>query len=100
MDTPDIVVPEFGSVVTAGKIEEAPLGLAGIVTTLVVPRGTVITLFPGSVVVIPLGPPTSVVVITLGLGDCALAGMLTTLDPPAGTVTTLDPPGRVVVTPD
>lgn len=117
MATPGIVVPEFGNVVTAGKIDVALLGLAGIVITIVLPCGTVTVLLPGSVVTRPLGPPESVFVTTLELagcalagivmilgpvelGVCAVAGIVMTLVPPAGIVTRLVPPGISVVTPE
>ena len=116
MVTPDIVVPEFGSVVTGARVEVAALGLAVIVMTLVLPCGTVTTLLPPKVVVRPLGPPESVVVNTelaggalagivtslepAGLEAGALAGMVTTLVPPAGIVTMLWPKARVVVAPE
>ena len=75
MATPDMVVPEFGSVVTAARVEVAPLGLTGIGTMLVPPRGLVTTLLPGKGVVGPLAPPESVLV-TTELAGCVLAGII------------------------
>lgn len=101
---PGIVVWEFGSVVIVitGIDEELLPGVAVTVRTLALLGGIVIVLPPGCVIVEPDGPPTTVVVITLGFEegpvDEALVGMVMVDTPFGRTVTTLGP--IVVVMPN